>query len=265
MALKKQTYLNSSNYNKPMVNKNFLSFLLVFTLLISFASALEEYGTFKQNDEVRLSQVCSDATYINISGITYPNGTLALSNLEMTSSGSGEFYYNFNLTEPLGRYDVRGVSDGCEGTFATYFEVTLSGVDQNMTLVIADIFLILSISFIIYILHHKYKGVSGSDSGKSISESHNGNWGRTFIKTAGNNFMRNSFLWYYSLGWLLLIVFRDLVYNFNGAEIYNFFVLGLNIYAIGFFFVIATWIGILIHHFMFITELINDLDLGVER
>jgi len=45
----------------------------------------------------------------------------------MTSAGSGEFYYDFNLTQPKGRYDVRGVSDGCEETFATYFEVTHLG------------------------------------------------------------------------------------------------------------------------------------------
>lgn len=264
--LKMVKYLNSSNYNNSMLNKNLIITFLFLTLFTTLASAqLDEFGTFKQGDEVRLSQVCSDATYINISGISYPNGTLALSNIEMTSSGSGEFYYNYNLTGSLGRYDVRGVSDGCEGTFATYFNTTLSGVDQNMTLIIADIFLILSISFIIYILHHKYKGVSGTESAVSISEAHNGSWGKTFIKTAANNFMRNSFLWYYSLGWLLLIVFRDLVYNFNGTEIYNFFVLGLNIYAIGFFFVIVVWIGILINHFRFITDMISDLNLGVER
>jgi hypothetical protein len=45
----------------------------------------------------------------------------------MTSAGNGEFYYQFSNTSTTGRYDVRGVSNGCENTFATYFEVTPSG------------------------------------------------------------------------------------------------------------------------------------------
>jgi hypothetical protein len=116
-----------------------------------------------------------------------------------------------------------------------------------------------------YILHAKYKNVDYKDSNKQIGESHNGNWGRTFIKTLGNNLMRNSFLWYYSLGWLLLIVLKDLVYNFNTEEVYLFFLFFLDIYSFGFFLVIVVWMGILINHFKYITDLIKDLNLGVRE
>ena len=96
-------------------------------MLISSTSALESLGTFKQNECVRIAQVCSDATYINISSISLPNSTNSVINKVMSSSGSGEYYYQFCNTSQLGRYDVRGISDGCEKTFATYFEVTPSG------------------------------------------------------------------------------------------------------------------------------------------
>jgi len=109
------------------MNKKLLTILCLGMFLISFASALDSLGTFKKAEQVRITQVCSDATYINISSISYPNSSTAVLNIEMTSSGSGEYYYNFTSTEVLGRYDVRGVSDGCEKTFATYFDVTYNG------------------------------------------------------------------------------------------------------------------------------------------
>ena len=105
--------------------------LLIFFFSITTVFALEDLGVYKQDDNVRVAQVCSDATYINISSITYPNGTVSVSNIEMTSAGSGEFYYSFNFTDEKGRYDVRGVSDGCEETFATFFTVTYLGKELS--------------------------------------------------------------------------------------------------------------------------------------
>lgn len=111
--------------------KKNLIFLLIAFCLIGNVMALDGLGTFKQGEIVRISQVCSDATYINISSISYPNSTVAVSNIEMTSSGSGEYYYDFSLTDTAGRYDVRGISDGCEMTFATYFNINISGSEEN--------------------------------------------------------------------------------------------------------------------------------------
>ena len=113
---------------------NIISLLLVcFIVLgsIQTVSALEDLGTYKQGEDVRIAQVCSDSTYINISSITYPNGTAAVSNIGMTSAGSGEYYYVFNYTDLKGRYDVRGISDGCEETFATYFTITHLGKELS--------------------------------------------------------------------------------------------------------------------------------------
>jgi len=258
-----KTYLNSSNSNNTMVNNKLLLSLLVFTLLISFSSALDSLGTKQINEEFRFCQVCSDSTYITLSSIVTPNSTLIL-NTNMSSEGSGQYCYNYTADQ-IGRYNFLGISDGCENTFAVYADVNLSGVENTITLIIADIFIILSISLLIFILHSKYKNVSKSESTLKLAESHNGNWGRTFIKTLANNLMNNSFLWYYSLGWLLLIVFKDLVFNFNGAEVYRFFLFALDIYSFGFFLIIVVWIGILMNHFKIITDIIGDLNLGIEK
>lgn len=105
--------------------------LLICFLLIANISALDSLGTYRQNENVRIVQVCSDATYITISSISFPNSTTAITEVNMTSLGSGEYYYDFNNTITLGRYDIRGISDGCENTFATYFDITGTGLNQS--------------------------------------------------------------------------------------------------------------------------------------
>jgi len=106
--------------------------IIIFGMfMISMVSAMESLGTFKQGEEIRISQVCNDATYITISSITYPNSTTSIDNFNMTYFGSGEFYYDFDSSSELGKYDVRGISDGCENTFATYFDITPLGISQT--------------------------------------------------------------------------------------------------------------------------------------
>lgn len=115
--------------------KKILMCLMLGIFLLSFASAsLNNLGTFKQNDVVNISQTCSDATYITISAITFPNSTTAVANINMTSQGSGRYYYEFKNTSTIGRYDFTGISDGCQETFATYFDITPSGFIDTLGL-----------------------------------------------------------------------------------------------------------------------------------
>jgi hypothetical protein len=129
-----------------MKNKLMLVMLLGM-FLISFTSALDSLGTFKQNQQINITQICNDATYITISSVSYPNSSKAIGQVNMTSLGSGEFYIQFTNTSTNGRYDVRGVSDGCDKVFATYFEITPSGFVGTLGFYI--IILILSLGLII--------------------------------------------------------------------------------------------------------------------
>lgn len=117
------------NINKKLVFLFFYLFISVF--LITQVYSLESLGTFRRGQQVRITQVCNDATQINITSISYPNSTPAITGVQMLKSGQ-EFYYWFSLTNTTGRYDVRGVSDGCEKTFATYFEITSDGSEKNI-------------------------------------------------------------------------------------------------------------------------------------
>jgi len=249
-----------------MVNKEGLFTVIVFMLIIVGFSMVNAQ-THQQDTDYLFSITSNFATECTLTTIDTPVNVLFINQSGTKTSQTFNFTINgTNFTE-LGNYKLNiECTDG--STTVTQNEdvyVNLSGVEGNMTLIIANIFLIILICGLIFILHNKYKNTDYKESNEKIGQEHNGNWGKTFIKTLGNNLMRNAFLWYYSLGWFLLIVLKDLVYNFNGEEIYRFFLFFTDIYSFGFFLIIVVWIGILINHFMFITDLIRDLNIGVRE
>jgi hypothetical protein len=266
-----KSYLNSSNYNKSMVNNKFLFIFIFLMLFTTLASAqLEQYGTFKQNDEVRLSQVCSDATYINISGISYPNGTLSLSNIEMTPSGSGEFYYNFNLTEPLGRYDVRGVSDGCEKTFATYFEVTATGYENYVGTYIILFLLIIGLLIGLILSTKKFNRQNMKKLYKKIVDSyfeaeHNEdkNMGETILFALFYGLMKNIIVAYYLVGVLFLFILVEFLQAFGISSLLILMATLLNVFLWGFILVFLIFIFRVYRLFMVLINDIKDSLLGV--
>lgn len=137
--------------NKTIHKSVWLMGLIIGFMLITggVVSALDGLGTYQQGKTINISQVCSDATYITISSITNPDTATIVSNVNMTSTGSGRFYYTLvnTSTNRIGRYDILGISDGCDKTFATYFEVTPSGFIGTLGFYI--IILILSLGLIV--------------------------------------------------------------------------------------------------------------------
>lgn len=144
------------NYNKSMMrnNKSFI-FLLAFAMLFLLsnvsATTLDSYGSKKVNEQFTFTQVCSDATYITLSSIDTPTGVVYL-NVNMSNIGLGQYSYNYTPTE-IGRYDFRGISDGCEQTFATYVEATATGKDLNSSkATLYIIILIVSILLMVFLI-----------------------------------------------------------------------------------------------------------------
>lgn len=71
-------------------------FLIIFLIAIAtdITSAAECPETFKQNTDIELIQKCPSCSFVNITSITYPNGTVFL-NEEMQKMG-----INFNFSLP---------------------------------------------------------------------------------------------------------------------------------------------------------------------
>lgn len=103
--------------------------LSLMLMLISLASAsFVSLGEFKIGDTVNLIQLCDNCTYNNISSIVYPNGSIAVSNVEMTADGP-QFNYTYVVPDTAGKYYVNGYGDdtGNNDIWSYEFDVTSTG------------------------------------------------------------------------------------------------------------------------------------------
>jgi len=146
----KGDYMKSKNVIK--IYSLFILLIAIIFLQLTFVSAIESLGTFKQNDCIQLMQICSNCSYNNISSVLYPNSTQALGQVVMIKIGTN-FVYTFCNTSMLGNYIVNGYGDveGLVTVWAYNFEVTTTGNSNNNTI---PLFLALGgfIMFIIAIL-----------------------------------------------------------------------------------------------------------------
>ena len=236
--------------------------LMMMMLFITFSSA-EAIGQ-RQDGELDtpyiISQPCATCTYMNISVFT-KNG-LILDNVAMLDNGS-TWTYTFTPNTTL-RYDVNGIGDinGVADSFAFFFDVTLSGERNTSGIIVADIFLILILSILIFLIVIKYKGIDFDKWNDRIVKEHE-NMGKTFIKGLGFGLMKFCFVWYYLLGWIMLFVLRDIIIRFNSYEIYTYFVLILNIYSLGFILVMIFLIGYFVKYIRDMINLLMEDSWGV--
>lgn len=102
----------------------------IFIMTTANSQTIQTLGEFKRGEDIRLTQSHPNATYINISEITNPNGQIVLSDLEMTKIGT---VYNYTVNSTinqnwvLGNYLVRGVSDGNPFIFVYDFDLVRGG------------------------------------------------------------------------------------------------------------------------------------------
>lgn len=134
--------------------------LLILTLNLVGAGSLEQ--PVAQNEEVELLQTCPDCTYIELTSITYPNGTKTQINVNMTKQGE-DYNFTWGNTSQLGIYKYNTCGDlyhinsnqrivTCE---TITFEVTYNGEKVSLSnsiivivfLLVAGILLVLGYSF----------------------------------------------------------------------------------------------------------------------
>ncbi len=115
------------------MNKSLLIFSLFFIFSLSFVNAalpLPTQGPFEQNQEVLLTQTCGTCTYNNITSITYPNSTEAITNVAMSKAGTKYTHlFAASFTNPLGEYNVNGEGDpnGVVQIWSFTFKITPNG------------------------------------------------------------------------------------------------------------------------------------------
>jgi hypothetical protein len=110
--------------------KKLLLVLFFGIFFISLASA--DLGTFKQGECISLYQFCDDCTYVNLTTVQYPNGTIETINEAMTKSDV-DYNYTFCSTNDLGNYYyvVKGDTGGSTATERLSFSITSTGKSFN--------------------------------------------------------------------------------------------------------------------------------------
>ena len=106
-------------------------------------------GSFSKNSNITLYQVCDTCTYVNISSLVYPNGTISNLNKAMTKSDNNYNWTFFNATQ-TGEYlyTVCGNKGGSINCEVISFQVTSSGYKANSP---DSVLIIIATSFMLII------------------------------------------------------------------------------------------------------------------
>lgn len=147
------------------MKKQLIYFGIIMLFFISIVSAVNPcgndnsfLGTFKQNNQISLTQICDSCTYVNISTISYPDSVQVVVNAVMTKSGVN---YNYTLvnTSLIGcySYSVYGDKSGVLSTENINFAITSDGQALGKGTTTFLIFLALAIVLlIIAFIFHNY-------------------------------------------------------------------------------------------------------------
>lgn len=103
--------------------KKYILSLLVIILFITFSSA--SLGSFQQRECVEIKTILN-ATSVNISTISFPNSTIAISNQPMTLTGTSTFNFTFCDTAEFGAY-IYDYVDNDGNVFVNDFIITKNG------------------------------------------------------------------------------------------------------------------------------------------
>lgn len=261
------------------MNKTFV-FLLTFIFMFSFIIAEEHTGGIysKQGAEYMDNGIVIDAFIENIAKID-ENIYIAMTPYESSGkpldnstticrfgvinprSGNIFFLYQSNFTI-VGNDDIWiGVIPGdylnetgdylynweCEksingGYFNGILTITIDGEEQTLVKLIGYIFLILIMVSLIGLVKYNHDHTDFDKWDEEIKGKHK-HMGQTFVRSIVYNLFKNTFLWYYFLGWLIILTLNNIVFGYLSSNAGQYFTLIANVYSLGFFLVTVFMIG----------------------
>lgn len=191
-----------------------LLLLLGVLLLLPCISAYDSFGTFKQNDTVNLYQYCDTCTYVLLTSMKYPNGSILNLNEAMTKEDTNYNYY-WSDTQATGDYfyTVCGDKDGSFICEDMKFEITTNGkpLPSGVVIVLFIIAFIILIGTTCYLALYSLGHLMSLDFDiRDLAI----DWGVYFIIVAlyfleeyylGNLGIKNYLLWFLSIGGILLV------------------------------------------------------------
>jgi len=141
------------------IKKRLIIFIALAVFLLPLVYSSYGYsgniGTFKQDECIQLRQTCPTCTYLNFTGVIYPDSLIAMGEVSADKTGT-VFNYTFCSTEQKGRYIVEGygnVGGSTDTPFVYSFDITTNGNPSPSGIVIVIytmLFIFIFGSFLIY-------------------------------------------------------------------------------------------------------------------
>lgn len=134
-------------------------FILLIVSSIIFISGIASaqttsLGIFKQGECINLVQSCSNCTTNIITNVLYPNSSIAMGTVTMSTTDSLYYNYTFCNTTALGQYLVNGYGDvdGVNTNWVYDFTVSMNGkgVPSELVIVLFIIAFVIIVAFSIY-------------------------------------------------------------------------------------------------------------------
>jgi hypothetical protein len=246
-----------------MVKKKYSIFLIILLIIIPIYA--EDSIGKRQDAQIGttyyISQPCASCTYINIT-VFNKNGII-LNNVPMSNNGT-TWIYNFTPNESL-RYDVNGIGDkdGENDSFAFWFDATLSGQQTNSSIIISDIIILIALIGLLLLIANKHQKTDFKEMNKKVLESQH--MGQRFVKGFIYVLFKNSFIWVYFIGWVIIFILKDIIYRFNSADIYGYFTIISNIYSLGLLLVVVFMIGHFATYMRDSISVLTDKNWGIDE
>jgi len=124
--------------------------MLALILMLQIVSA-EPLGIFTQGSTISLHQICNNCTSVNVTSITFPNGTLRKLNSSMSRDGE-DYNLSFSDTQSIGdyRYNTCGDLDGIRTCENIPFTINRTG--EELTGARSNLYILLTVMvFILFI------------------------------------------------------------------------------------------------------------------
>jgi len=222
------------------MNKFFLSvFCLMF--ILTFVSADSIGDGYKVDEEMQITNYCQAGvcTYMNLSSVEYPNGTMVYLNAAMTQNGQ-TFNYSFTPDQVGTYYFVTCGDSSVSVCDKDYFICTYNGeVNNDVAIYIILLIFMSSLIFGYYRLSSNinfdkwYAGILRKYEDKNYIKS---NFSFVLYSLA-----KDGFLIYYMLVFIVIMLLSDIIFMFNVISLIPIiekivFLYSLGIIAVGFLF-----------------------------
>lgn len=195
----------------------------------------------------------------------YSNGTQIVAGHTSTVDDLYDYEINTlggNITENLKSYHVFCFDGDIGGDSENTIEVTPSGEEHDITTFLSYIVLFISVLGVALLIKSQHDKTDFNSFEKNII-SNKKHTGETLVKGLLGGLFKNSFIWLYFIGWILVLIMREIIYNYGSVTVYSYFVIIANIYSLGLFLVVIYMIGFMIQYLKEIFSMISEDNWGI--